>query len=282
MNGLIDVSSDFEMSSLDFLNEVINPARMAAGENPIENGKFLKKLVDEIDDLPAPKIFRHDKINNLRTPDQKYYNLSMDQMLLVGMRESKAVRRSVLAKLKELSQAAAPKQEVNTSQAALDAINAINSITQAALDAIKAIQQAAVMQPVIEQHTEPVALPHVGEHHSCPTNKISLNKMKSYVSNEKLLKELISGFGLVGEMFDPGCVEGTNKKAHPYMVYDKKQVAAMLKAAQVKASKEDNGKRKLLGRSFQIGTNVSPNMYDSFDFDAACEMILLLEAEKGC
>lgn len=173
-------------------------------------------------------------------------------------------------------------QTANTEQQQIinAAIAAINNIAQVALQAIQSVHVTAL--PAQQQHTEPVALPPVGEHHSCPTNKISLNKMKSYVSNEKLLKELISGFGLVGEMFDPGCVEGTNKKARPYMVYDKKQVAAMLKAAQVKASKEENGKRKLLRRTFQIETNVSPNMYDSFDFDAACEMILLLEAEKGC
>lgn len=134
--------------------------------------------------------------------------------------------------------------------------------------------------PVQQQHTEPVALPPAGVHNPCPANKISLNKMKNYVSNETLLKELINGFGLVGELFDPGCVEGTNKAARPYMVYNKNQVAAMLKAAQVLADKIEGGKRRLLGRTFSVKTNVAPHLYDGFDFDAACEMILLLKAKQ--
>lgn len=133
-----------------------------------------------------------------------------------------------------------------------------------------------------QQHTEPVQAlpPTVGVHNPCPANKISLNKMKNYVSNETLLKELINGFGLVGELFDPGCVEGTNKAARPYMVYNKNQVAAMLKAAQVLADKIEGGKRRLLGRTFSVKTNVAPHLYDGFDFDAACEMILLLKAKQ--
>lgn len=139
------------------------------------------------------------------------------------------------------------------------------------------VQTALVDQ---QQHTEPVALPPAGVHNPCPANKISLNKMRNYVSNETLLKELINGFGLVGELFDPGCVEGTNKAARPYMVYNKNQVAAMLKAAQVLADKIEGGKRRLLGRTFSVKTNVAPHLYDGFDFDAACEMILLLKAKQ--
>lgn len=109
MNELImsDVNKDFTMTSLDFLTKIINPARIAAGESPVENSKFLKKVEDELDDLPVPKKIRHEKINNLQTPDQKYYDLTMDQMMLVGMRESKVVRKKVLEKLKELQQQAA-------------------------------------------------------------------------------------------------------------------------------------------------------------------------------
>lgn len=173
-------------------------------------------------------------------------------------------------------------QTANTEQQQIinAAIAAINNIAQVAIQAMQSVQVTAL--PAQQQHTEPVQAlpPTVGVHNPCPANKISLNKMKNYVSNETLLKELINGFGLVGELFDPGCVEGTNKAARPYMVYNKNQVAAMLKAAQVLADKIEGGKRRLLGRTFSVKTNVAPHLYDGFDFDAACEMILLLKAKQ--
>lgn len=91
-------NQELTMSSYDFLNEVINPARMSAGENPVRNNVFLDRIEDEIDDLGRYKIFVASR-NNV-----KYYDLNMEQMTLVGMRESKAVRRIVLETLKKLAQ----------------------------------------------------------------------------------------------------------------------------------------------------------------------------------
>ncbi|EOU6223890.1 hypothetical protein ACN9SI_004644 [Escherichia coli] len=63
----------------------------------VHNRKFLARVRDELgeDGLPAGKVFR------LALPQGGYneltsYDLSGDQLLLVGMRESKAVRRKVL------------------------------------------------------------------------------------------------------------------------------------------------------------------------------------------
>lgn len=84
------------MSSLDFLNNIINPSREAAGERPLRNNDFVAKLVDELDDLGAYEIIV--RYGN----EVKFYNLTHDQMMLVGMRESKAVRKVVLARIKEL------------------------------------------------------------------------------------------------------------------------------------------------------------------------------------
>ena len=183
----------------------------------------------------------------------------------------------------QVKQLAAPQQQLTgtpgTPEHFLDFIT--QGVTQALTQAYREYFGEPVL-PAQQQHTEPVQAlpPTVGVHNPCPANKISLNKMKTYVSNEALLKELINGFGLVGELFDPGCVEGTNKAARPYMVYNKNQVAAMLKAAQVLANKLEGGKRELLGRTFSVKTNVAPHLYDGFDFDAACEMILLLKAKQ--
>lgn len=100
MNQLGNLESETTMSSIEFLNDVINPARKDAGEPVIENRHFLARVVDEIDDLG--------NVNLLRNPSggrpAQYYVLNMEQMTLIGMRESKSVRRKVLEKLKEMSQ----------------------------------------------------------------------------------------------------------------------------------------------------------------------------------
>ncbi|HDW8598233.1 TPA: hypothetical protein RM994_003367 [Escherichia coli] len=90
-------NNEFSMSSYEFLTTVINPARSEAGESPVDNRKFLARVRDELgeDGLPAGKVFR------LALPQGGYneltsYDLNGDQLLLVGMRESKAVRRKVL------------------------------------------------------------------------------------------------------------------------------------------------------------------------------------------
>ena len=102
MFDLVTQKTEFTMTSYDFLNEVINPARMSAGERPVENRKFVARVEDELDDLGAGKTFP--RYGNT----VKYYDLNMEQMTLVGMRESKAVRRKVLEMLKKLSAERAP------------------------------------------------------------------------------------------------------------------------------------------------------------------------------
>ncbi|KZK85737.1 MULTISPECIES: hypothetical protein [unclassified Pseudovibrio] len=108
MNDLIFQDNELRtMSSLDFLNGVINPAREVANESKVENSHFLRRVEDELDDLGDTKIFRHPQNHKAI----RYYDLTFDQMIIVGMRESKAVRRNVLEKLKELQvgdQAKAP------------------------------------------------------------------------------------------------------------------------------------------------------------------------------
>ena len=93
-------SNNQTMSSLK-LRQLINDSREAHGESKVENSHFLKRIEDELEgELGGTKTFRPAQGG---TP-MKYYDLTRDQCTLVGMRESKAVRRSVLAKLKEVEQ----------------------------------------------------------------------------------------------------------------------------------------------------------------------------------
>lgn len=86
------------MTSIE-LRELINGARSLAGEPTVRNDHFLSRIEDELgDELEGvQKYFTPYHGNQVAT-----YNLSLDQCMLVGMRESKAVRRSVLQKLKTL------------------------------------------------------------------------------------------------------------------------------------------------------------------------------------
>ncbi|WP_442890171.1 phage antirepressor KilAC domain-containing protein [Arsenophonus sp. PmNCSU2021_1] len=90
------------MSSIDFLNNFINPARVSAGESEIENRHFIARIEDEIDDLGVAEKFYVTTSQGAKRA-VKGYALNMEQMTLVGMRESKSVRRAVLQKLKALN-----------------------------------------------------------------------------------------------------------------------------------------------------------------------------------
>ncbi|UVM65059.1 phage antirepressor KilAC domain-containing protein [Pseudomonas sp. B21-009] len=86
------------MSSIE-LRDLINEARSAAGEPKVRNDQFVARVQDELgEELGVCKKIAHPQ-SSVRMDS---YDLTLDQCMLVGMRESKAVRRSVLEKLKTL------------------------------------------------------------------------------------------------------------------------------------------------------------------------------------
>lgn len=97
MSELMAVGQALTMSSIDLL-DLVNQSRASHGEAKIENRHFLARIEDELDgELPPRKNFTHPS-NGLAIG---YYDLTIDQCRLVGMRESKGVRRWVLERLKE-------------------------------------------------------------------------------------------------------------------------------------------------------------------------------------
>ncbi len=86
------------ISSIE-LRDMVNEARSQAGEPKVRNDQFIIRVQDELgDELGECKTIAHPQSR----VDMASYELTLDQCMLVGMRESKAVRRSVLQKLKEL------------------------------------------------------------------------------------------------------------------------------------------------------------------------------------
>ena len=98
----IALSESNTANSLDFM-AMINSFREEAGETPHEPRKFLAKIEDELDGLTGKKF----RLNNNQT-ETAYYDLTKDQMMLVGMRESKIVRRRVLDVLNEMAKPSMP------------------------------------------------------------------------------------------------------------------------------------------------------------------------------
>lgn len=105
------------MTSIEFLDAVINPFRTKEGETPHEPRKFLAKIIDELDLDETGKKFR---LNNNQT-ESAYYTLDKDQMMLVGMRESKAVRKSVLEWIKLATEDQKPALPKSYAEALLEA-----------------------------------------------------------------------------------------------------------------------------------------------------------------
>ena len=129
MTSLMSISQEQTMTSLELM-AIVNKSRIDAGETPHEPRKFLAKVEDEIDDLTGKKF----RLNNNQTKTV-YYDLTRDQCMLVGMRESKAVRRSVLEKLKKVEQVAKTPAVKDPQLAAM-----VMMLTQ--LDGVKQEQEA--------------------------------------------------------------------------------------------------------------------------------------------
>ncbi|MDV7210132.1 hypothetical protein [Azotobacter beijerinckii] len=86
------------MTSLELL-DLVNEARADAGEPNIRANVFADRIKDELDG----EHYKSFVVQNLNGTQSEVFELTSDQCMLVSMRESKAVRRKVLAKLNALA-----------------------------------------------------------------------------------------------------------------------------------------------------------------------------------
>lgn len=104
------------------LRNLINEARESMGEKAVQNSQFIKRVEDELEsEIEGQKYI--DLAPRTKTP-MSAYRLTMQQAMLVGMRESKAVRRAVLAKLESMQQPPAPVAPVTPMQKAVSDMEA--------------------------------------------------------------------------------------------------------------------------------------------------------------
>ncbi|WP_052028512.1 hypothetical protein [Pseudomonas syringae] len=93
-------TNQLTMTSVD-LRDLINDMRAEAGEAKVRNDQFTAKVEDELSgELGVCKKIAHPQSGVL----MDCYDLTRDQCKLVAMRESKGVRRRVLARLNELEE----------------------------------------------------------------------------------------------------------------------------------------------------------------------------------
>lgn len=117
MNALNIMNNEATITSLELLNAFINPAREAAGENKIENRHFVSRIEDELEDELGVAENFYATTSQGANRSIKGYTLTIEQAMVVSMRESKAVRRSVVKQLQELQ------ARVEIAEQAIDAIS---------------------------------------------------------------------------------------------------------------------------------------------------------------
>lgn len=83
----------------DELLDLINEARDEAGEKAIRRNKLAEKIEDEL----AGEHYTKRVVQNLNSTESAVFDLTRDQCMLVSMRESKVVRRRVVAKLNAIA-----------------------------------------------------------------------------------------------------------------------------------------------------------------------------------
>lgn len=94
MNNLISQKDELTMLTNDLL-VLINIEREKFNENPVRLNQFNNRVIDELEG----EHYKTFVVTNPNKTTSNFYELTIDQCMLVSMRESKAVRKSVLAML---------------------------------------------------------------------------------------------------------------------------------------------------------------------------------------
>ena len=181
------------MDTNDLL-ELVNDARAEFGEPTVRRNDFVARCKDELDG----EHYENFVVQNLNNTQSEELRLTQDQCKLVAMRESKGVRRRVLARLNELErQAARP-----MTQAEITAANA-NHLVE--MERQQREQQGAIDR--IERRVEVIAEQRVWDH--CPQNCIPLGRIQA---------EMNKTYGLSGPMVSFVLRQWPNQPNHAGMV----------------------------------------------------------------
>ncbi|MDT8512053.1 phage antirepressor [Pseudomonas aeruginosa] len=172
MTGLTSIGGQSATMTTIELRDMVNEARLAAGEPKIRNDQFLARVEDELgDELEGvQKYYTPFHGNQVAT-----YDLTLDQCMLVGMRESKSVRRSVLAKLKSRR----PPMTQAEQLLAHAQLQVQLERRQQQIEQQQAQHQVAIER--VEQRVEDLSESRVWDH--CPQNCMPITRIREVIND---------------------------------------------------------------------------------------------------
>ena len=112
---LLIANKEQTITSFD-LFKIINSCREDAGESKIRANDFSARIADELDGDDYESFV----VVNPNKTETKAYRLTQRQCMLIGMRESKSVRRNVCDKLEAMSKPKLPESFAEALQLAAD------------------------------------------------------------------------------------------------------------------------------------------------------------------
>ncbi|WP_236236584.1 phage antirepressor [Pseudomonas faucium] len=198
---------------------LVNEARAAFGEGSVRHNDFVARCKDELDG----EHYETFVVQNLNNTQSEGLRLTADQCKLVAMRESKGVRRRVLARLNELEgQQARP-----MTQAELIAASA-NQMVE--IERKQAAHQVALER--VERQVADLSQTMVWEH--CPQNCLSLTGIKAVMLARHGLSGAVVDYVLKEWPHQPnsaGMVRNGHEdaKGSQYLVWTKSLVTAAFK-----------------------------------------------------
>lgn len=119
--------NDSKIISTLILRDMINTARFDADEPEIRNNDFIARVKDELD-FEATKVSYLVKMPSGQSAEA--FDLTVKQATLVGMRESKAVRRAVLELLEKMAGPKLPQTMAQALRLAADQAELIEQQSQ--------------------------------------------------------------------------------------------------------------------------------------------------------
>lgn len=198
------------------LLDLVNDARAEFGEPAVRRNDFVARCKDELDG----EHYETFVVQNLNNTQSEELRLTRDQCKLVAMRESKGVRRRVLARLNELEEQASRPM----TQAEITAANANHLV---AMERQQREQQVALER--IERRVEDLSQTAVWDH--CPQNCQSLTRIKETMLERHGLSGAVVDYVLKVWPNQPnpaGMVRNGHEEAlgSQYLVWSKSHITA--------------------------------------------------------
>lgn len=170
-----------------YLYKIINQCREDAGESKIRVNDFNARIVDELEGDHYESFV----VKNPNKTETKAFKLTLEQATLVGMRESKSVRRSVLEKLK--SAASQPKHILPQTFA--------EALMLAANQAAE-LEAARPAVAFVEKYVESTG--NMGFRQVCKLLKIKENDFRAFLQDTKIMYRLGSEWMPYANHIDAG------------------------------------------------------------------------------